>query len=302
MRRNIPSTMALICFEAAANQESFTQAANDINITQSALSRQINLLEEILGQKLFIRNRQRVKLSTAGQYYLSQIKPLLESLEVATLRMSAFEEISGALNIGTYPTLGARWLMPHLLAFSLEHPDINTNIVTYIDNQQFSPDAIDIGIMQGDPPWFGRQHDFLCTEELAPIASPKYLENPVHSPDELLSHRLLRHTTRPQSWDIWFKSAGIDIEDVQSSLVFPQFEMIIEATLAGHGIAMLPLILVERELADGRLMLAHPHISRPISGYYLVAPNNKAKTPKVDAFRKWMLLHTNKERGQLKNL
>lgn len=283
--------MALICFEAAARQESFTQAASDINLTQSALSRQINLLERMVGQKLFIRNRQRVKLSTAGQFYLSQIKPLLESLEVATLRMPDFDEISGALNIGTYPTLGARWLMPYLLAFTKEHPDINTNIVTYLDNQQFSPDTVDIGIMQGDPPWAGQKHDFLFTEELAPIASPKYLDAQVTAPENLLSHRLLQHNTRPQSWDIWLTSAGVKPQDLQASLVFPQFEMIIEATLAGHGIAMLPLVLVERELADGRLFLAHPHIAKPTSSYYLVVPYDKDKTPKVDAFRKWMLSH-----------
>lgn len=291
MRRHIPSTMALICFEAAARCENFTQAATEINLTQSALSRQINLLEEMVGQKLFLRSRQRVKLSNAGLFYLSQIQPLLESIEVATLRMPSFEDVSGALNIGTYPTLGSRWLMAHLLGFTKENPEINTNIVTYLDNSYFDPDNIDIGIVQGDPPWADCQQDFLFSEELAAIASPKLLDKAVSNPLHLIDHRLLVHNTRPISWDIWFDSVGVSKPETQSILVFPQFDMIIEATLEGHGIAMLPLLLIERELASGRLILAHDHIAKPESGYYLISPNHKAKTPKVDAFRNWMLSH-----------
>ncbi len=298
MRRTLPSTMALICFEAAARHESFTQAAIDVNLTQSAVSRQINILEELLQQKLFERIRQRVKLTTAGQHYLLQVQPLLETLEVETIRMPSFQAISGGLNIGTYPTLGSRWLLKHLMTFAAEFPDISTNTITYLDNSQFDQNTIDIGIVQGNPPWPGCQHEYLMPEELAPVISPKLIFDANENEDILSSHRLLQHTTRPLSWDIWFESAGIQKPEMQSALYFSQFEMIIEATIAGHGISMLPVILVQRELADGRLKLAHPHIARSASGYHLISPNTKSNAKKVEAFRQWILSETRKRRKQ----
>ncbi|MFD2207008.1 LysR substrate-binding domain-containing protein [Kiloniella antarctica] len=296
MRRTLPSTRALICFEAAARYENFTQAAIDVNLTQSALSRQINLLEELLEQKLFERIRQRVKLTSAGQHYLLQIQPLLATLEIATIRMPEFQEIRGGLNIGTYPTLGSRWLLEHLMAFAAEYPDINTNTITYLDNKQFDPNAVDIGIIQGDPNWPGCQNDFLMPEELAPVISSKLVKNINIDINVLSSYRLLQHSTRPQSWDIWFQSAGLQKPEMQGSLFFSQFEMIIEATLAGHGIAMLPIILIQRELADGRLTLAHSHIANPQVGYHLISSKSKSQTKKIEAFRHWILSRTKIQR------
>ncbi len=296
MRRTLPSTMAMICFESAARHENFTQAAIDVNLTQSAISRQINILEELLQQKLFERVRQRVRLTPAGQHYLLQIQPLLETLEAATIRMPEFQAISGGLNIGTYPTLGSRWLLEYLMAFATEFPEISSNTITYLDNKQFDQATVDIGIVQGDPPWIGCQHDYLMPEELAPVISPKLSTHTKGNVDILTTYRLLQHSTRLQSWDIWFESAGIQKPELQSSLYFSQFEMIIEATIAGHGISMLPIILIQRELEDGRLILAHPHIAKPTSGYHLISPNTKSNTKKVEAFRQWILLKTETRR------
>ncbi|WP_085909792.1 LysR substrate-binding domain-containing protein [Kiloniella majae] len=292
MRRTIPSTMALICFEAAARYQNFTQAAQDVNLTQSAVSRQINLLEDLLRQRLFERVRRRVKLTAAGQHYLLQIQPLLESLEIATIRMPEFQTMSGGINIGTYPTLGSRWLLKHLMNFSTEFQNINTNTITYLDNKQFDYNMIDIGIVQGDPPWPGCQHDYLMLEELAVIISPKLLDDQKIEENIFSSHRLLQHTTRPQSWDIWCQSADVKKPSPQNTLYFSQFEMIIEATVSGHGIAILPLVLIERELADKQLILAHPHIAKPKSAYYLISPSTKANTKKVQAFHDWLLSQT----------
>ncbi|WP_120495568.1 LysR substrate-binding domain-containing protein [Kiloniella sp. EL199] len=289
MRRTIPSTMALICFEAAARHQNFTQAAQDINLTQSAVSRQINLLEELLEQRLFERVRQRVRLTSAGQHYLLQVQPLLETLEIATIRMPEFQTMRGGINIGTYPTLGSRWLLKHLMNFSIEFSDINTNTITYLDNKQFDQNMIDIGIVQGNPPWPGCRYDYLMPEELAVVISPKLLDYQDTSNNTLLSHRFLQHTTRPQSWDIWCQSANIKRPNPQNSLYFSQFEMIIEATISGHGIAILPTILIERELEDKRLVLAHPHIAKPESAYYLISPSTKANTKKVQVLRDWLL-------------
>lgn len=289
MRRKLPTTMSLQCFEFAARLENFTQAAATLNITQSALSRQIKLLEELVGQPLFLRNRQRIKLTPAGHSYLAAIVPMIDELEAATLKMQSFQDISGGINVGTYPTLGARWLLPYLLNFQQVQPDINLNTITYLDNSQFDPNVIDVGIVQGDPPWPGMRVDYLMAESLAPIASPKLISKALADPAQLMKQRILHHTTRPESWKIWFNHLGAVLPEEGSSLRYSQYELIIEAICAGHGIGMLPLVLIKRELKEGKLMQAHPHTANPRSAYYLVTPLHKVGISKIESFRNWFL-------------
>ncbi|WP_261842917.1 LysR substrate-binding domain-containing protein [Aliamphritea ceti] len=289
MRRKLPSTMSLQCFELAARLENFTQAANTLNMTQSALSRQIKLLEELVGQPLFLRSRQRVKLSPAGQSYLAAITPMIDDLEAATLKMLSFQDISGGINVGTYPTFGARWLLPYLLDFQNVQSDINLNTITYLDNSQFDPAVIDVGIVQGDPPWPGMRVDYLMPEYLAPVASPKLLPEPVNDPAQLMSQRILHHTTRPESWKIWFNDLGAILPEEGSSLRYSQYELIIEAMVAGHGIGLMPQVLIQRELKEGKLVPAHSHIACPRSAYYLLTPLHKVGISKIESFRSWFL-------------
>lgn len=297
MRRSLPSTTALLCFEAAARSGSFTQAGVEVNLTQSAVSRQIAILEDFVQRPLFTRVRQRVQVTHAGARFLAEIVPLLEGLEAATLRMRSFDLREGAINVGVYPTLGSRWLLPLLLAFAEAHPDFSTNSITYLKNEEFDQERVDIGIVQGDPPWREMQSDFLMPEDLAPVASPRLIDRALEDPEALLGFRSLQHNTRPLSWPIWFQSLGRELAAPPSGLMFSQFEMVIEAALSGHGIAILPLVLVRRELAAGRLILAHSHVARPESAYYLVIPDAKRGTPKIECFREWILSHTQCERS-----
>lgn len=280
--------MALQCFELAARLENFTQAAS-LNMTQSALSRQIRLLEEFVGQALFVRDRQRVRLSPAGLAYLAAISPIIDQLEAETLKMQSFQDISGGINVGCYPTLGARWLLPYLLDFQNIQPEMNLNTITYLDNSQFDPAVIDIGIVQGDPPWPGMRVDYLMAEHLAPICSPQLLEKPLQRAEDLMQFRILHHTTRSESWRIWFDNLGEPLPEELNSLRYSQYQLIIEAIGAGHGIGMLPLILVQKELQEGRLVRAHQHIACPPSAYYLITPMQKVGASKIEAFRQWFL-------------
>lgn len=297
MRRWIPSTKSLRCFEAAARLENFTRAAEELNLSQGAVSRQIQILEELVGQPLFVRTRQRVKLTQAGQSYLAEITPLLAGLELATLKLTSYRDKAGGLNVGTYPTLGSRWLLAHLLHFARSEPEISANLITYVDNAQFDPDVIDIGIVQGDPPWPGLRCDYLMPEDLAPVAAPALLEGqpPIEAPEQLLRFSLLQHTTRPESWKIWFESQGHDSPKSLAGPHFSEFQIIIEATLAGHGIAMLPLVLVGKELAAGRLRIAFDHVARPKSAYYLLTPNRKIGIKRIETFRDWLLAEVRRE-------
>lgn len=291
MRRWIPSTTALRCFLAAGRLESFTQAATELNLTQGAVSRQIRLLEEIVGQPLFVRSRQRVTLSQAGRMYLEEIAPLLEGLELATLKLTSYQDKAGGLNIGSYPTLGSRWLLSFLLSFARAEPEISTNLITYVDNSGFDADMIDIGIVQGAPPWPGVRADLLMAEDLVPVAGPGlfYGGDRVDDPYALLDHTLLQHTTRPESWKIWFETQGLELPQTVSGPFFSQFQIIIEAAVAGHGVALVPLILVTAELGDGRLVIAHDHMARTDSSYYLLTPSRKVGVRRIEAFREWFL-------------
>lgn len=289
MRRTLPSTMALQCFEAASRNDSFSQAARTLNLTQSAISHQIRLLEALVEQPLFERERQRVKLTAAGQLYLSEILPVLQNLEASTLKLRSFQSLGGGLNIGCYPTLGTRWLLSHLLRFANEAPEISTNTITYLDNNHFDASVIDIGIVQGSPPWEGSRADWLMVEDLVVVASPSLVQVAAIDAFDLLQYRLLNHVTRPQSCQIWFETQGYESQNLPVGLFFPQYEMVIEATVAGYGVSILPLILIQKELADGRLCQVHKHIARTDSAYYLLTPLGKESIPKINLFREWLL-------------
>lgn len=289
MRRLIPSTMALQCFEVAAKNQSFSQTARELALSQGAISRQIRLLEDFLGQKLFARLKQRVVLTEAGQLYLNDISILLHSLEASTIKMKSFCDVSGSLNVGCYPTLGTRWLLPYMLRFGSQYSELNINFITYQNNDQLSNANIDIGIVHGDIPFKGFHADWLMAEDLVAVASPSIISPPVDELEQLLKFRHISHDTRPQSWRIWFDSQNRQDINVQSDcLSFPQYDMVIEATIAGYGIGLLPLVLIEKEIAAKTLVFAHLHKARIDSAYYMITPVQKKVIPKINLFREWL--------------
>lgn len=289
MRRRIPSTTALLCFEAAAWTENFAQAASDLNMSQSALSRQIQILETYVQQQLFTRARQRVKLTAAGKTLRAELSPQLEAMEAILLHIRSHDSEAGALNIGTYPTFGSRWLMPKIIALSQQHSGFTLNTITFLSNSAIDPSLVDIAIAQGDPPWPGYRADYLLPETLVVIASPTLMNEPASSPDQLYAQRILQHTTRPLSWEIWLCGQGLCLPRPLMGPMFNQFEMLIDAVKAGHGIAIVPRLLVETELATGQLVKAHPHEETPDSAYYLLTPTAKVGIQKIERIRNWLL-------------
>lgn len=275
MRRQIPSTHALICFEASARTEHFGRAADLLNLSQSALSRQIQGLEEQVQHPLFIREKQRVRLTAAGRQLLQDLTPLLDSMEAAVLKVRSVEEVGGAVNIGVYPTLGSRWLMPQLIDIATRHPELTLNTITYLHNDEIDPTLVDIAIVQGDPPWPGYDSSLLMPERLVAVGSSSLVSEPFDDADDLLDQRILQHVTRPLSWPIWFESQGKRLSNRPTGPVFSQYEMLIDALKRGFGIAIVPEILIERELSTGQLVMAHRHRATPASAYYLLVPEAK---------------------------
>lgn len=293
-RRTIPSSASLIAFEAAARCGSFTRAARELNLTQGAISRQIRVLEDQSGQQLFVRERQRVQLSPAGEVYLEAVSPLLEALEVATLKLQSWRDLAGLLTVATYPTLCARWLSPHLFAFGDAFPDIDLATLTFLDNTAMENAEADIMIVQGDPPWPGMQADFLMQEKIGPVCTPQLADGHGSFNALMAAVPLLRNATRPLSWELWLRDAGNLAEEIRPGreLVLPQFEMIVEAVRAGRGVGIIPHLLVAEELANGSLVPAHDHVMTSGAGYYLLSPLHERHDPRIEAFREFLLART----------
>jgi len=292
MRRTLPSLMALQCFEAAVRHLSFTRAAEELNLTQSAVSRQIRALEDFLGRALFERVKQRLVLTTAGEAYAAAIQDVLDRAEAATLQLMAYSGEGGVLTVAILPTFGSRWLVPRLGDFTACHPDIQLNLVTQVRPFDFDKVDADVAIHFGPALWPGAICHRLMGEEIVPVCAPGLLRGKavLDDPHELLDYTLLQHTTRPQAWNDWLHAVGI--AEVEGGLRGPRFEhffMVIQAAVAGLGIAVLPQFLVQDELDKGLLVKAIDKPVPSLHSYYLVHPATKADLYKVRMFRDWVL-------------
>ncbi|WP_420583680.1 LysR substrate-binding domain-containing protein [Ruegeria sp.] len=289
MRRRIPSITAMLCFEAAAKTEGFARAAEEMNVSQSAVSRQIQILESYVGQSLFTRTKQRVKLTAAGRALLVELSPLLEELELTILKTRSHDSAEGSLNIGVYPTLGSRWLMPIIMSPEAEKIRHMLNLVTYLKNSEIDPSLVDLAVAQGDGRWPGYRIDRLMSETLIVVGAAEQFPKGVHDPECLLENRILQHSTRPLSWQIWFQAQGLKLPRKIIGPMFSQFDMLIDATKNGYGIAIIPEILIRKELQQGSLVKVHTFEARTSSAYYLLTPETKVGVARVERMRSWLL-------------
>lgn len=293
MRRKIPATQALLCFEAASRHESFTRAAQELALTQSAVSRQITSLEELVGTPLFRRARHGVALTTAGTRYAQQVAQRLRGLEQDTLDLMSNQGRGGAVQLACVPTFAARWLIPRLQAFQALHPDITVHIETRTRPFLFSETPFDAAIFAGTPSqmqqWAGTHGLPLMNEEVVPICSPAFLaQHTVLTAQTLANLPLLQQSTRPDSWQIWFTAQGVEAPLALSGPRYEQFSMTTAAAAQGMGIALVPRLLIEAELARGELVLAHPAPLPVARHYYLVLPEGSDDKPTLQHFSIWL--------------
>ena len=289
--RVLPSLTSLQCFDAAARHMSFTKAASELSITQSAVSRQVRQLEEYVGRPLFRRHKQRLVLTEAGVDYAKSVHDILERAESATLQLMAYGGGGGTLTIALLPTFGSRWLIPRLGDFTTRYPDIQMNLVTQVRPFNFDGSNTDAAIHFGGSVWPGAVCHRLMGETIVPVAAPSLLKgrSELSSPEEVGRYTLLQHVTRPQAWQEWLCDCGVSNVDGHRGPRFEQFQMVIQAAVAGLGLAVLPLFLIRDELASGHLVVA---IDRPVKSeqaYYLVHPESKSDLRRVVVFRSWLL-------------
>lgn len=294
-RRFLPSLPLLAAFEAAARTGSITQAAQELSLTQSAVSRQIKSLEEQLGVELFHREKQTIRLTSGGQGYAREIRDALLKISSASLNLRA-NPGGGTLNIAAPPTFGARWLTPRLPGFFAAHPGISLNLFSRTTRFDFREDVVDAAIHFGQPDWPGTDAIRLRGETALPLCSPEFArQHGFASPADLRGVALLHLTSRPDAWERWLRFYEVDDKAVHGML-FDQFSTMAEAAMAGLGVALLPEFMFGPELAEGRLV---PALPMPLSGsdaYYLCWPEEREASPALAQFRDWLLAETRPDR------
>ncbi len=294
MRRRIPPLDTLLCFDAAARHESYTRAAQELALTQSAVSRRVAALESFLGIQLFRRTRHGVALTPGGAAYARQMAQRLAAMERDTLDAMAGQGEGGAISLAAVPTFATRWLLPRLPSFNAQHPDVQVHIETRTRPFLFADTEFDAAIYAGTPAqvssWAGTHASLLMQEEVVAVCSPALLpRGRALTPAAIAQMPLLQQSTRPDMWHAWFDALGVDAPMARSGPRYELFSMTVVAAAHGMGVALAPLLLVRDELRRGDLALACRKATRPDRGYYLVKPDSDRRPPSVAAFSAWLL-------------
>lgn len=289
MRRKIPSTAALIAFEASARHQSFTRAAEELALTQGAVCRQIAGLEQFLGVALFRRSRRGVLLTEAGTAYAAKVAAQLDAVERDTLALMGAQGAM-SLELAVVPTFATQWLLPRLKDFQRLHPEVTVHLTNRTRPFLFADTGFDAAIYFGDGDWSGTDAHFLMHEHLMPVCSPALLGDQPASAQRIAELPLLQQSTRPYAWRQWFAAQGLSVARDMTGPRLELFSMLAQAACHEMGVALIPPFLIQRELADGSLVVA---IDRPVPdggrAYYLTVPERKVESAALKAFRDWLL-------------
>ena len=289
MRRKIPSTVALVSFEAAARHESFTKAAQELSLTQGAICRQIASLEDFLGVELFRRSRRGVKLTEAGLSYSRRVATQLDAVERDTLSVMGHTG-ANVIELAVVPTFGTQWLLPRLKDFQQQHPEVTVNLTNRTRPFLFADTDFDAAIYFGDADWSGTESHKLMGENPMPVCSPTLLGNRNSlTPQAIAELPLLQQTTRPYAWRQWFNAQNLNIARDLTGPRYELFSMLAQAAMHDMGIALIPPFLIQRELAEKRLVVANRNALSSIKAYYLMIPERKVESASLRSFRDWLV-------------
>jgi LysR family glycine cleavage system transcriptional activator len=294
MRRKIPSLQALACFDAAARFESYTRAAQELALTQGAVSRQITALEEFLGMALFRRTRHGVTLTERGAAYAKQVAPRLQGLEQDTLDAMSTQGQGSTVHLAAVPTFATRWLIPRLPLLAAQHPDITVHIETNTRPFMFGETPFDVALYAGTPEqvrnWAGTKATLLMAEEIVPVCSPQLMSNLSElTPEAIAALPLLQQSTRSEGWRQWFEAQSVDAPLALAGPRYELFSMTAAAATLSMGVALVPRLLIDTELARGELVIACKRPLRGERGYYIVTPERAEPSAALTAFTAWLI-------------
>ena len=288
---SLPSLNGLRAFEAAARHLSFTRAAAELNVTQTAISHQIRRLEEQLGIRLFERRTRELLLTREAAAYLPAVQAAFEELRQATARLQRPAR-GGMLTVSTTASLAAKWLVTRVAAFQDANPGIEVRISTSSHLVDFVREEVDMAVRYGRGSWPGLRATWLMAEDIFPVCSPALLRDgkPLRKPADLADHTLLHTTTSREDWQLWLTAAGLPISiAARRGLSFDQSFMAVQAAVEGLGVALGRTRFVEADIAAGRLVVPFDVVLPADAGFYIVAPEETADTPKITLFHDWLI-------------
>ncbi len=294
-RRYLPSIPALMALEAVERLGTASAAAAELNLTQGAISRQLQALEAQMGVALVIRDKQRLRLTPAAQDYVAQVRASLTALAAASASLRA-NPTGGGLNLAILPAFGMHWLAPRLADFAQKHPEVTVNLSTRLAPFDFASGTFDAAIHYGRQDWPGADYLPLMAEEVLPVCAPGYLRAALGGPADLLALPLLQLESRMGAWGQWFAGQGVPGQR-PTGMVFDHFATMREAAIHGLGVALLPSFLIDRDLTDGRLVAAWAAKARSVGSYYLVWPRDVPARAPLASFRGWIEGQVSAETG-----
>jgi LysR family glycine cleavage system transcriptional activator len=292
MTRRLPSLNALRAFEVAARHLSFTRAAEELHVTAAAISQQIRTLESQLNTRLFVRENNALSLTPVGESYLPGVRESFDRLMIATDEVVSGRV--GTLRVAVPQTFGAKWLVPRLYRFCKLHPDIHVQVMA-TSVADFSSGDVDVAIDCGRGKFAGMHVERFITDEVSPVCSPALLEgpHPLQSVDDLIHHTLLHdksaaHDPSCPDWGRWLVAAGATHIESSRGPTFSPAIMVLQAAIDGHGVALGKSVLVEYDIAAGRLVRPF-HLRVPVEfAYHFVCPMSREQDPIIMAFRRWL--------------
>lgn len=286
MKRNCPTISELLAFDAVAQHGSLTRAAGVLCISVSAVSKQLVGLESFIGRPLLRKHGRGIRLTPAGREFWLRISPCLRKIESATFEAKADAEDAGVLTLASVPTFLTKWLIPRLARFRQQHPDVTFSFTQHIGQDEAFPLEIDAAIRYGNGQWANVTSDYVAGHEFSCIYSPALLEGggPLARPQDLLDCTLLHHEQAPQAWRSWAARHGMNEIQILSGPRFAQYSAIIQAVLSGLGVGIVPNVLIEQELQEGRVVA----FGSPVDGgqgHYLCFRQERLERPVFAAFR-----------------
>ncbi|HQS15617.1 transcriptional regulator GcvA [Reyranella sp.] len=290
MKRSLPPLNGLRAFEAAARHMSFTDAAEELSVTQAAISHQVRGLEQRLGLKLFVRRNRSLLLSEAGQAYLPSVRAAFDQLNEATEKLLQKDK-GGNLTVTTTSSFAVKWLVPRLGGFQRSHPEIDVRVSTGTSLVDFSREDVDIGIRYGRGQWPNLLAERLVSEDVMPVCAPSLLKGPngLKKPVDLRRFNLLHIASFPDDWQVWLTAAGVKGVDSSRGVSFDFALAAYQAAMDGLGVALGRNPLVEPDLKAGRLVVPFEFKRSSDFAYYLVYPPEAIRRRKIKAFRDWIV-------------
>jgi len=299
MARRLPSLNALKAFEAAARHGSFTRAADELSVTQGAVSHQVKALELELGIRLFDRGRHGLNITRAGRSYLDVVRGAFDTIALGTERIQ-HQTRAGALTVSTSPDFAAKWLVNRLGRFAETHPDIDLRISATLHHVDFAREDVDVAVRHGDGNWAGLDVVRLCSEQLFAVCSPK-LHGRIREPSDVLKFPLL-HLDDRKDWAEWLETAGVGGPELSHGPILNRASMVIDAAVDSQGVALARTTLAAWDLINGRLVRPFAAALRLSKSYWIVCPKATSMLPKIKTFREWLLAEAGEDVRQVQKL